>query len=282
MTDAFDPRIVQVGIDLGNGLKTYEGLAIYASGVKYASAMFNECEARIYNLTRDERNNILTQASPLIRTQAKPVFLSLDVGRESYGTFRLFEGNVISCNVTQPPDIGISLRSLTSSFESGVILRDNQSSIALLSIISQNIAKTLGLTLQFQATDKQIDNYSFTGAAVKQVDKLNQVGGVVAFIDNRTLVVLDSNKPKAGTRRLISAQTGMVGIPQVTEQGVLVKVMMDNSLQLGGPVQIQSLMNPAANGDYRIVKMSYEVANRDQPFWYSLECQLENYYLGTL
>ena len=39
-----------------------------------------------------------------------PVILNLKVGRASTGTSLLFTGNVMSCELTQPPDIGIALR----------------------------------------------------------------------------------------------------------------------------------------------------------------------------
>jgi hypothetical protein len=57
--------------------------------------------------------------------------------------------------------------------------------------------------------------------------------------------------------------------------------MADNTVQLGGSVTIQSLENPAANGTWKIIKIDYEVASRDQPFWYTLSCSRLAYYQGT-
>lgn len=281
MTSAFDPRIIQVGIAVGDKVYTYRDLAISVSGRKYTTALMNECELRIFNLTAEHRNNILTHASPLKLGKNDPVTVLLDIGRESYGTFRLFEGNVISCNVTQPPDIGISMRAMNSNFAAGVIIGSNQSSLAKLSTISESVAKSMGLRLEFQATDKLISNYSHSGAAIRQIDKLNAVGGIVAFIDNSTLVVIDSNKPRKGDVRKINAQTGMVGIPQVTEYGCIVKMMIDNSISLGGPVEVESKINPAVNGPYRVVGIEFEAANRENPFWYTLACMTPDRYMGA-
>ena len=212
MTSAFDQRIVTIGLDFGNGPVSLEGLSVQAVGRKYGSAVMNECQCRIYNLTKEQQNYILTQASPLKKNRT-PINMTLDVGRESYGTFRLFEGAVFQCGATQPPDIGIVLRSLTSNYQLGVIAGTSQAATALLSAIAASIAKNNGLTLVFEATDKQIANFTCNGSVAKQVNRLGQAGGVDAFVDNNKLVVIDSNKYRKGTTRAHQRRHGHGGHP---------------------------------------------------------------------
>ncbi|WP_422930146.1 baseplate hub protein [Singulisphaera sp. PoT] len=283
MTAAFDPRIVRVGFDLPSGHVDLEGLAIYASGRKYASGIQAECTCRVFNLTRERQNSILTTASPLLKQgqERTPINMTLDVGRESYGTFRLFEGYVFQGGMTQPPDIGILLRSLTNNLLTGVIAGASQPRTALLSVIARSVAQANGLTLSFQAADKQINNWSVSGSAQQQINRLGQVGGVDAFVDNSTLVVIDSGKARDGDSVLINAQTGMVGIPQVTDIGVAVRVMINNAIQVGGSVTIESELNPAANGTFKVIQLNFEVASRDQPFWYTLVCSNLAFYQGS-
>lgn len=284
---AFDQRIIEVEIVLPDQTFTFTGdMAICASGIKFGSANQNTCECRIYNLRKELRNTILTLASPLVnpnnpQVKRVPVVLNLRVGRESYGTFLLFSGNVIACNVTQPPDIGITLVSLTNNAFMSLILNLQQPAITQLSEICKSIADTMGLFLDFEATDKQIDNFSFTGAAQNLIPKINQMG-VQAFVDNGSLVVLDPGQARKGANILISQSTGMVGIPQVTEQGVIVKTMLNNAIYLGGSVTIDSIINPAANGTYKVVKINYDIASREQPFWYTLECSNLAIYQGNV
>lgn len=280
---AFDPRLVEVSIVLPTGtINLGSGCEIYASGKKYASALMNECHVNIFNLSRDVRNNILSQTSPLKLGQNQTVMLTLDVGRESTGAFRFFEGNVVSANVSQPPDIGIALTSLTANFAAGVVSGVAQSATVPLSKIAKDIALRQGLDLYFQVKeDKMIDNYTHNGSISKEIGKLNVMGNVVAFVDNNTLVVIDSNTPIDTSPVIISASTGMVGVPQVTEYGVLVKMMINNAIKLGGPVTVKSDINPTANGDYFVTSIDFEIASREQPFWYVLGCQTTSRYMGT-
>lgn len=277
--DAFDPRIVQVGVEFDGKTTTFEGLNIMAIGRKYGTAIMNECDVRIFNLSNQERHDILTMASP-IKQKLTPIKLTLDVGRESYGAFRLYEGQVIACGSTQPPDIGISLKSLTGNYFMSLVNGYSQPPISSLKNIAQLVATANGLKLDFQATDKQIENYSFSGAAAKQIEKLNQMGNIIAFQDNDKLIVVDAGGSLQSQTRLINSQTGMVGIPEITQKGIRVKMMIDNSIRLFGKVQVESEINPAANGLYQIIQLNFEIANRENPFWYILECLSPAYWIG--
>src|SRR5262249_54303399 len=104
---AFDERLVTLTLQLDTGGFEYHGLAIHATGRKYDTSIPASCEVRIFNLNAETRNTILTQASPLKIQENNPVNMVLSVGRKSYGTFILYQGNVISSDVTQPPDIGV-------------------------------------------------------------------------------------------------------------------------------------------------------------------------------
>jgi hypothetical protein len=291
MTAAFDNRLVGVTLTLLSGTVTFQSLAIFARGRMFANAQAGQCELALYNLTKDQRNQVLTQASPMNlgkvnspNGQFVPVNMTLNVGRESYGTFTLFQGNVIACNVTQPPDIGVVLRGMTANYLASVLVGLNQSSVTLLSTIVKGVAASLKLPYEFTATDRQVDNYSFNGGTLDQVRKLNLIGGVLAYIDpkSNTLIVHDSDKSRPGGTILVSANTGMVGIPQVTEVGVIVKVMLAPSYRLGGTIEVISEINPAANGTYFIYKIDFDVANRDAAFWFTLECRNLSYFMGTL
>ncbi|MHC5541897.1 baseplate hub protein [Singulisphaera rosea] len=290
MSSAFDARVIEVDLVLPDQTYTFSGdYAIYAGGTKFGSASMNTCECRIDNLTKELRNTILTLASPLLSPPANnptpttrvPVVLNLKAGRESTGTFLLFTGNVISCEVTQPPDIGIVLRSLTNNYNMSLILGLQQPATTRLSEIAQVVATQNGLFLDFEATDKQIDNYSFTGSLQNNIEKLNQMGGIQAGVDNGTLWVIDADSARKNTGFLINEASGMVGIPQVTDQGVTVKVMLNNAILIGGSVTIQSTTNPAANGTFKVAKMDYEIASREQPFWYTLLCSNLGIFQGS-
>lgn len=279
MVAAFDPRIVKVSLQLAGELLVFTDLNIYASGQMLITPEPGHCDCHIFNLTRQQKNNLISQASPFKRNS---IPMTIDVGRESYGTFRLFDGNVFAGVSSQPPDIGITLSSLVNYVGMGNVTSNSHAPLTLLSKIAQAVATINKLQLKFEATDKQIDCFSFTGAAAKLVDEIAMAGGVDVWVQNGQLIVKDAKVPLKGDVVIISAATGMIGIPEVTVFGARVKVMMNSAIRLGGAVQIISDVNPAANAVYNAIRINFEVSNRDQPFWYIIDCQSSEYFSGTV
>lgn len=271
MANELDPRIVRVTIEVNGVNKTYSSpLNIIANGTKYANALQNECEVTISNLDKATQDYILTETSPYNRNRT-PKSITVEAGRQSYGTAVIYKGNIITSTVSQPPDIGITLKCLTGNFFKGNIIARNQPGQATFRQISQQVAQDTNTLLNFQATDRNISNYAFAGGALKQVDVLGAMGGVNVYIDDNILVVKDAFVPLNDSLRILNAQTGMIGIPEFTEQGIRVKFLIDNKTRLGGSLQIESKVYPAVNGTYVIYKLGFQIASRDTPFYYIAE-----------
>lgn len=270
MADEIDPRIVKIGIEIDGQIKYYEDLAIVATGTKFANENENECEVKITNLDKPTRDYLLTETSPFNQNKT-PKRLIIDAGRKSYGTNRIYVGDITSAKVSQPPDITITLKATTGNDQKGNVVSKNQPGVANLSTIAQQVAQDLNLSLQFECKDKQLANYSFTGGCLKQVNKLGQSGGVSAFVDDTTLVMKDYGTPLEGRVKVLDMDTGMIGIPEITEKGIKVTYLIDNDTTLGGALDIRSVLNPSVNGTYNIYKLGFNIASRDTPFYYVAE-----------
>jgi hypothetical protein len=265
-----DPRLLRIGIEINGELKSYEGLAMSASGTKYANANQNECEIKITNLDKATRDYLLTETSPFNKNKKKKV-VTVEAGRVSTGYALVFVGDITSAVGAQPPDITMTIKAATGDYSKGVIIARSQPGVTPLRNIATRIAQDLGLALDFQAKPKQISNYSFTGGALKQVEQLGAMGRVNAYVDDTTLVVKDYNAALTRRVRVLNLDTGMIGIPEFTEQGIKVKMLFENQTVLGGGLDVSSKLNPAANGLYTVYKLSFELASRDTPWYYIAE-----------
>lgn len=268
---AFDQRLVEVDIKLPSGTLTFSNLSIYATGQKFMSAVSATCQIKLYNLTRAQRQQVITLSSPLVQPRV-PIFVNLKVGRQSYGMFLLFSGQMVLADVLQPPDIGIVLNAIANSAQTGLIQNTQYPANTPLATIGAGVAQAGGWNLNNQCSNKSISNFSYTGSPLDGVTELNQMGGVQACVDNGTLIMINSTGSVNGQPYQLNQSTGMVGIPQVTDQGIIVRMMVNNQIQIGGRVTVKSVTNPAANGTYKILQIFYEIASRDQPFWYTLIC----------
>ena len=270
MAEEIDPRIVKIGIEIDGQIKYYEDLAIVATGTKFANENENECEVKITNLDKPTRDYLLTETSPFNKNKS-PKRIIIDAGRKSYGTNRIYVGDITSAKVSQPPDITVTLKATTANDQKGNVVAKNQPGVTNLSTIARQVANDLGLSLLFQCKDKQLANYSFTGGSLKQVNKLGQAGGVSAFVDDNTLVLKDYGVPLANRVKILDMDTGMIGIPEITEKGIKVTYLIDNDTTLGGALEVRSKLNPAVNGVYNIYKLGFNIASRDTPFYFIAE-----------
>ena len=267
---AIDPRVIKVSIQVNNVIKTFTDLMITATGTKYGNSLQNEAEITIFNLDKVTQDYILTETSPYNQNRT-PKSVTIEAGRQSYGTARIFTGNIAYAKVSQPPDIGVTLKCLTGNFLKGSILANSYPAGTPLSVITAQLAQQANIAFNFQATDKTIANYSYSGSLLKQVGHVGNLGGINAFIDDDTLVVKDALIPLTNSLKILNADTGMIGIPEFTEQGLKVKFLLDNKTTLGGSLQVTSKIYPAINGRYVIYKLSFEIATRDTPFYWIAE-----------
>lgn len=275
-----DERVIRVSIDLPGRVVTFENLAITVQGAKYTNAIRGDCTVSIANMEKEKADFILKESTPFnvarrVRETGvlKRRSITVEVGRRSIGTTLLYKGDIMFASISEGPDIVLTLQAKTSIFSSGSTVTVTETEDAPFSRIANKIASSLGLDFDFSATEKTISNYSFSGSALKQVDKLNDQGDYEAFIDGATLRVLDKDKAVPGKIRFLNSSNGLVGIPRATERGVSVTMLWDAQTVIGGLLRLESERYPAVNGDYKIYKLAYNLTNRDVPFYYLAECQ---------
>jgi hypothetical protein len=276
---AFDNRLFKVVFIIGDEQVTLEtvdlpvsarDLDIKAQGVKYINAMQNEMSLQIANLSPTLRNQLLTQVTPFNYDQ-KRKSVQLYAGRESTGLFLLYEGDITDARPSQPPDVVLNVKSKANQYWKYDIMAQAQNLNAPLSQIVSNAASGLGLTPRFEATDKLISNYSYSGARIKEVDHIGELGPYDVYTDDKHLVCKDKGKPLQNTDSTISADTGMIGQPEPTEWGVRVTTLLNQSVILGGQFTVDSEINPLMNGQYTTFKLGFNIASRDVPFYTILE-----------
>lgn len=266
-----DLRRIRFGIEISGRINWYEGLRVRAVGTKFANAQQNECTLTVSGLSMSTRDHLLTETSPF-NSNRTPKRLIIEVGRVSTALFRIFIGDIVSAEPSAPPDVDVIIKAKTQSAQAGNVVAIASGPISKLSAISQRVADEIGLGLDFQALDKNISNFSYTGAALKMVNLLQDSGGVRAFIDDETLIVKNYGSALSGRIRILGADTGMVGIPKATEKGLDVTFLIDSESLLGGMLRLDSKMNKSLNGDYVIDQLKFDVASHEDPFFYSATC----------
>lgn len=272
MVGSIDPRIIRVGIEVSGKLRMYEGLWCNIRVSKYANPLQNEAQIQIANLSKDVRDYIQTETSPYNRKRSFKRCI-IEAGRESFGASRIYKGDIIESRISQPPDIVLSLKCKTAWGLKGSMVALGLPSVASLSEAASATAKNMGLSLQFEADDKSVSNYSYTGAKAGQINTLSDAGGVDCFVDDDKLVVKNKGASLKDSSHVLSEDTGMIGVPELTDQGVRVKFLFTPRVQLGASIEIKSKLNPSLSGRYVIYRLDYDLSSRDTPFYITADCR---------
>lgn len=287
----FDDRIVKVVFTFGQNQVTIDSSSdpknppfIAASGTKNNDVTQNECTLQVGGLSRQLRNALatnLTMYDPDPGNARKS--FELWAGRVSTGMFLRYKGDIVSGTPSQPPDVTMTFRSKTAQFWKYDILAQSYAIAAPMSQIAADIAKSMGLTLQFEANDKNIANYAYNGPAIGQVGKLMQFGNVDAYIDDGKLVCKNKGTALKDAKYVLSPDTGLIGQVELTEYGIRAKCLLTPNVQIGGTLALQSSQNPSLNGDYTIYRTGFQIATRDDPFYDIIEAtRYPNKLLGNL
>lgn len=278
-----DPRRIRIGIEVSGQINWYErdpttghSLNIKATGTKFANPLQNEVTVTISGLSTQTRDYLLTETSPF-NSNRTPKRLIVEAGRMSTGVFRLFIGDINSAEPSSPPDVNVVIKAKTQSAQAGNIVAVSGPATSKLSAVAQRVAQEIDVGLDFQATDKNIANFSFTGAALKMVDLLQQAGNVRAYIDDEALIVKDYGKALAGRIKILNIDSGLVGLPKPTEKGADLTWLIDSESLLGGMVRLDSKFNKPMNGDYIIDQLKFDIATHDDPFFYTGICSRSGY-----
>lgn len=265
-------RIVRIGLEIDGALRWYEGLRIKATGTKFASEIQAEATVTVSGLSVETRNLLLTETSPFNYYQT-PRRLYLDAGRESGAMFRVFEGDIVSSEPGQPPDLDVTLRAKTAHAFAQQVVSKSYGVKAALSVIAADVASSMGLALRFEATDKQISRHAYIGPARDQVRALAQMGGVTAFVDGQTLVVKNDESLRRGNVRILNQNSGMVGLPKPTALGCDATFTIDGEALIGGGLKIESQFYRAANGTYIIEQLKFDIETHGDAFFYTAICR---------
>ena len=269
-----DLRAIRIGVEVSGRMNYYsaaDGMRIKASGTKYANATQNECSVSISNLRRETRDFLLTETSPFNKNRS-PKRLTVEMGRISTGLFKVYEGDIISAEPSSPPDVDITLKSKTGNAANGTVVSKSAGPMSRLSAISASVATDIKAVLDFQAQDKLIANFNYTGGALGQVTRLAEAGGVRAFVDDGRLIVQDAGKAVRGRVKVLNMNSGLVGIPKATEKGIDVTYLIDGESMLGGLLRLESKFNRSLNGDYRIMQLKFDAASHEDSFFYQALC----------
>lgn len=125
--------------------------------------------------------------------------------------------------------------------------------------LMEQFAKEAGYTLDNQGVTGSVSNCVFTGTPVVKARLLAKQTGIDLLIDNGKFVILPSYKDNRDCIvPLLSKETGLIGYPSFTNDGIKCECLFSPLVEIGGLVKVESIV-PKATGVWRVVKIHHDL-----------------------
>lgn len=270
----FDPRILNVELEFDDGSLIYgDPLYIKVQGSKTIASLQNTATITIGNLTKEHRDYIMSNCNQVLQSQYKIRKVRVTAGRQSVGSWQVYEGDIISASLSQPPDIMLTLRCATMARDKTNFWTYSNTGPITLGQIAQDFANVMGLNLNIDpavSASQTVPRFTFNGQPVGMLTRISEMFNVKAYTDDNSIIIKPWTEALTNQIVLVSSDSGMVGIPEFTEYGIKVKTLVDKSVKLGGALRLTSTMVPVMNADYVITRIDYSLATRETEFYYDL------------
>ena len=269
MTQIYAKRRIDVTINLGEGDfgegrgtdVTLTGYRCQAVIMQYNSTAQGMLELAIYGLPL-EMINRLTRIGT-VQNQYKINTILVAAGDQDGVMSVVYQGQIDQAfgNFMGMPEVALIVVARAATV--AAVKPVNASSYrgaADVGQIMQDLANTMGLQFVNENVQVQLSNPYFRGTALDQVKSCAQAANINYSIDKGILRIWGKGTAIGGDAIEVSVDTGLIGYPNFSENGIELTTLFNPNYALGGNVDVKSTLTPAC-GKWNIWRVIHSIAS---------------------
>lgn len=263
----------------------------------------NNATVRVYNLSPETIAQVRGEFSDVV----------LQAGYENAGFGTIFKGSIRQFRIGRESatdnyldilaadgDVGYNFGVVSKAIPRGAVTEDT------ISAATEAMNLSDGYMPQFSGLETLRGKVLF-GMARDVLREEANTAGMTWSIQDGKVVFIPLNKYIPGDIVKVNSLTGMIGIPELTDQGVSVRTLLNPNLKIGYLIQvdnksinqllqqnpsnpipydqytgIQRLASVSADGVYRIYVIEHTGDTRGQPFYSDIICLAVNRTTNTV
>lgn len=280
MAKSFTKKHIRVDVTLGEGTfdgehnsKSFEGLETSVSIEKPGLPDQNKASVTITGMSLDDMRQLTMLAFKPLQSQKN--LIAIYAGDAEQGMTQCFAGEITSAfaDFQSAPTIKMNIEAAAGAYaalkaESPIAVKGQQTAASLI----EQFAKDAGYSFENKGVNSSVKNAVFNGSPIQKAYAVARQVNAELIIDDNKFILLpfDKGRQEEGNAVLLTPQTGMIGYPSFSNDGVSVECFYNPALELGGMVKIESIV-PGASGVWKIVKLSHELSayGRQGGPWFS-------------
>lgn len=263
----FSVKQIQVRITLAKGSfggrgteKVINGLPVSVRISKPGGKDKNKAKISIGGMAYADMEQLTTLAfRPL---QVDKNLIAVYAGDAKNGLSQVFAGEITTAwaDFNRAPDVVFKVEAMAGYYPS-LIAAGPQSvagSMSAADFVSMQ-AQAAGYSFDNQGVTAQVKDCIFNGSPVQKAQACAAQVGATLLIDDNTFILLPPGQARKGDAVVLTPQTGMLGYPTFSSDGIEVAAIFDPAFQLGGLIQVESVV-PKASGVWRITKLEHSLS----------------------
>lgn len=213
---------------------------------------------RIFGLPQSMINELITVGPNFTERRVNKVLIAAGDEGGAMSVVHMGTINMAIADMNQAPDIALEIQSLSGLVEAlRPVNARSYKGAADAGDIMQDLANDMGVAFERNGVSVILQNPYFPGTALEQVRSCAEAARIDYELDRGTLAIWNwSGSRKTDSPVRIAADTGMVGYPNFTSQGVAVRTLFHPDLVRGKNIQIDSSLTPA-NGIWTIYALRH-------------------------
>lgn len=266
MPDSFTLKTIRTTITLGKGTfggggnsKIIEGLATDVDITKPGLPEKNSASVSIANISLADMEQMTFLAfQPL---QSLKNLITIEAGEQGKTLATVFKGEITSAyaDYGSVPDVEFKIEALSGGYAAQIgakpiSVKGNAKAADLI----KQFAKEIGYTFKNEGVAASVRNAVFNGSPIEKARSVADEVGAELLIDDDSMILMPYDKPRSGGAVLLTPETGLIGYPSFTSDGISFSCFFNPNLKQGGQVKIESIV-PRASGYWKITKLSHRL-----------------------
>lgn len=266
MPDNFTLKTIRTTITLGKGTfggggnsKIIEGLATDVDITKPGLPEKNSASVSIANISLADMEQMTFLAfQPL---QSLKNLITIEAGEQGKTLATVFKGEITSAyaDYGSVPDVEFKIEALSGGYAAQIgakpiSVKGNAKAADLI----KQFAKEIGYTFKNEGVAASVRNAVFNGSPIEKARSVADEVGAELLIDDDSMILMPYDKPRSGGAVLLTPETGLIGYPSFTSDGISFSCFFNPNLKQGGQVKIESIV-PRASGYWKITKLSHKL-----------------------
>lgn len=252
----------------GSNTKVIEGLATVVDVQKNGLPEKHTAKISIANLKLEDMEQMTFLAFRPLQSRKNKIMV--EAGNKGEDLAVVFKGDITSSfpDFSNAPDVSFEIEAMTAGWsyrlsESPTSVDGEASAPALI----EQFAKSAGFGFINNGVEATVRNATYTGSPVQKAQQVANEINVELLIDDENFTIQSWDNPR-GDAVLLKDNTGLVGYPSFTSEGVSARCFYDPKLRIGGQVKIESIV-PKASGYWKITKLTHSLSAYTTGDWIS-------------